>query len=90
MKLACEFGPHKLAFLNIQISLSFNNDLSLNTSVYRKPTETKSILNFHTVCTWIRKSGLIECFLNRAFIACNNWFIFHEEISKLKEIAAKI
>ena len=86
LKFTCEIGPEKLAFLDTQISLSSNNDLSLITSVYRKPTDTKTILNFHAVCYWIWKSGLIKCFLNRAFIACNNWFTFHEEISKLKDI----
>ena len=59
---------------------------SLNTSVYRKPTYTKTILNFHAVCPWILKSGLNKCILNRAFIVCNNWFTFHEEIHKLKDI----
>ena len=86
LKFTCEIGPQKLAFLDTQISLSYNNDLTLITSVYRKPTDTKTIINFHAVCPWIWKSGLIKCFLNRAFIVCNNWFSFHEEISKLKDI----
>ena len=86
LKFTCEIGPQKLAFLDTQISLSSNNDLSLITSVYRKPTDTKTIINFHAVCPWIWKSGLIKCFINRAFIVCTNWFTFHEEISKLKDI----
>ena len=72
LKFTCEIGPHKLAFLDTQISLSSNNDPSLITSVYRKPTDTKTILNFHAVCPWIWRRGLIKCFLNRAFIVCNN------------------
>ena len=28
----------------------------------------------------------MKCFINRAFIVCSNWFTFHEEISKLKDI----
>ena len=28
----------------------------------------------------------MRCFCNRAFIVYNNWFTFHEEISKLKNI----
>ena len=32
------------------------------------------------------KSGLIKCFLNRAFNVCSNRFAFHEEISKLYDI----
>ena len=76
LKLTCEIGPRKLAFQVTQkISLSSNNDLSLITSAYRKPTDTKSILNFHAVCPWILKSGLIKCFLNRAFTVCINCHI---------------
>ena len=86
LKFTCEIGQQKLAFLDTQISLSSNNDLSLITSGYRKPTDTKTIINFHAVCPWIWKSGLIKKFLNRAFIVCNNWFTFHEEISKLKDV----
>ena len=85
LRFTYEIGPQKLAFIDTLISLSSNNDLSIITSVYRKPTDTKTILNFHAVCPWIWKSGLITCFLNRAFIVCNNWFTFHEEISKLKD-----
>ena len=86
LKFPCEIGPHKLAFLDTKISLSSNNGLSLITSVYRKPTDTKTIINFHAVCPWICKCGLIKCILNRAFIVCINWFIFHEEISVVKDI----
>ena len=86
LKFTCEVEPQKLAFLDTQILLSSNNYLSLITSVYRKPTDTQTIINFLAVCPWILKSGLIKCFLNRAFIVCNNWFTFHEEISKLKYI----
>ena len=86
LKLTCEIGTQKLTFLDTKISLSSNNDPSLITSVYRKPTDTKTIINFHEFCPWIWKSGLIKCFLNRAFIVCNNWLTFHEEISKLKDI----
>ena len=72
--------------MDTKISLSSNNVLSLTTSAYRKPTDTMTIINFHAVCPWIWKSGLIKCFLNRAFIVCNKWFTFHEEISELKDI----
>ena len=86
LKFTCEIGQKKLAFLDTQNSLSSNNVLSLITSVHRKPTDTKTIIDFHAVCPWIWKSGLIKCFFNRAFVACKNWFTFHEEITKLKDI----
>ena len=86
LKITCEIGPHKLAFQDTKISLPSNDDLSLITSVYWKPTDTKTILNLHAVCLWILKSGLIKCFHKRAFIVCINWFTFNEEISKMNDI----
>ena len=67
-KFTCEIGPQKIAFMDNQISLCSNNGLSFITSAYRKPTDTKTTLNFHAVCPWIWISDLIKCFLNRAFI----------------------
>ena len=49
LKFTYEIWPYKLAFVDTQISLSSYNDLSLITNVYRKPTDTKTILNFHAV-----------------------------------------
>ena len=77
LKFNCEIGPHRLAFQDTYISLSSNNDLSLITNVYRKPTDTKNIPNFHAVCPCILESGLIKCFHNIAFIICSNWLTFH-------------
>ena len=78
LKFTYEIGPHKLAFLDTQISLSSNNDLSLSTNVHRKPIDTRTILSFHAVCPSIWISSLIKCFINRAFIVCSNWSTFHE------------
>ena len=86
LKFTYDIGPHKLASMDINTSLSLNNDIILITGVYRKPTDTKTILNFYAVLPWIWKSGLIKFFLNRAFIVCSSWSAFHEEISKLKDI----
>ena len=86
LKSTYEIEPHKLAFLDTPISLSSDNDISLNINIYRKPTNTKTILKFHAVCYCIWKSGLIKCLLNRDFIACSNWSTFHEKISNLKDI----
>ena len=58
LQFTCEIGLRKLEFMDTQISLSSNNDLSLITSVHWKPTDTKTIINFHAVCPLIWKSGL--------------------------------
>ena len=86
LRFTYEIVPRKFASMDTQISLFSINDFTLITNVYRKPTNTKTILNFHAICPWIWKSGLSKCFHNRAFIVCCNWFTFHEEISKLKDI----
>ena len=64
LKFTNEIGPHRLAFMDTQISLSSNNDLSLIIGVHRKPSDIKTIHNFHAVCPWIWKSGLVKCFMN--------------------------
>ena len=37
-------------------------------------------------CIFLFIIHILAYFLNRAFIVCNNWFTFHEEISKLNDI----
>ena len=54
-----EIGLHIVAFMDTQISLSSNNDLSLITSVYRKTTDINTMFNFLAVFYWIWKGGLI-------------------------------
>ena len=50
LKFTCEIGPHSVASMDTNISLSSNSDCSLITNVYRKPTDTKTNLNFQAVC----------------------------------------
>ena len=35
------------------------------------------------------KKGLIKCLLNRAFLICSTWKLFHGEVCKLKEFLLK-
>ena len=49
MKFTYEIGPHDLAFLDILISLSSNNDFSLIRNVCMKQTDTKAIIRFNAV-----------------------------------------
>ena len=88
LKFTYKIGQHKLPFLETQMSLSSNNDFSLIRNVYRKPTDTKTVLNFHAVRSWILKSCSIEFFINIFFVyrACSNWLTYNDEISQLKVI----
>ena len=49
LKPTYEIVTHELAFQDTQISLSSNNGFSLITNVCRKPTDTKTIHNFHAL-----------------------------------------
>ena len=62
---------------------------SLKSSVWRKPTHTGVILNYHAVCPLKWKSGLITCLLNRAKTICSTESLFRSEVTKLKEMFFK-
>jgi hypothetical protein len=81
-----ELGDNELAFLDTKVRLPCVDHASVLTTVYRKPTNTDVILNFSAVCPIQWKTGLITCFLNRAYLVCSDWSLFHEEINKLREI----
>ena len=62
---------------------------SLESSVWRKPTHTGLLLNYHAVCPLKWKSGLITCLLNRAETICSTESLFRSEVTKLKEMFFK-
>ena len=87
LKFTSEIGPKELAFLDTSISLPDGDDSSdCSSTVYRKPTNTNVLLNFSAVCPKIWKIGLIKCFLNRAYVVCSSWSLFHKEILTLRDV----
>ena len=70
LKLTHELGPKKLAFLDTEIDLDLISS-NFGSQVYRKPTNTKVILNWTAYCpkNWIL--GLISRLINRAYIVCS-------------------
>ena len=40
-------------------------------------------------CPFQWKLGLITCFLNRAYVICSSWSLFHSEVKELKNIFKK-
>ena len=83
LKFTFELGNSTLAFLDTNISI-VNADFE--SWVYRKETNTNVILNESAVCPIQWKSGLVNCFLNRAWTICSNYKRFHEEVSNLGNI----
>ncbi len=86
LKFTVEIGKKEIPFLDVNVKMF---DGMFETSVHRKSTYTGLCLNFHALCPEIWKKGLIKCLLNRAFLVCSTWKLFHEEVCKLKEFFLK-
>ena len=78
-----EVGPQSLPFLDTRIDL---NGKGYESSVYRKPSYTGLLLNFHAFSPLSWKKGLIRCFLNRAYLVSSNRNFFDLEVSNLARI----
>ena len=83
LRFTAEYPQGSLPFLDVEVSLLEGN---IQTSVYRKPTNTGVLLNFNSVAPNQWKRSLITCFLSRARVVCSNNTLFHEEIRRLKTI----
>ena len=75
----------KLAFLDVEITRT-NNLKPLSTAVHRKETNSDECINYHSIAPEQYKTGVIKTFLHRAYKVCNNWFTFHQEIERIKQI----
>ena len=60
-----------------------------DTCMWRKPTNTGLLLNFHSMCPTTWKSGLIKCFLHRGKYICSNYSLYKQEIEKLRMLFQK-
>ena len=66
--------------LDVEIKI---NDTENCTCMWRKPTNTGLLLNFHSLCP---TTGLIKCFLHRAKNICSNYSLYMQEIEKLRTL----
>ena len=73
---------HSIAFLDVFISVTNNENLTLPT--YRKLTYTGLLLNFKSFTSFSYKISLIKCLIDRSFKICNNWNSFHNDIENIK------
>ena len=78
-----------MPFLDTKIDLPNNINENINCRIYRKSTNTDVVINHDAFCPSKWKTGVILCFLNRAYTVCNNWNIFDEEVSNLSGIFSK-
>ena len=75
-----------LPFLDVEVQLS---ERGCETWVYRKCTNTNTLLHFDAVAPVRWKSGLVKCMVNRAQRLSSSAFHFQNEVAKLKSIFAQ-
>ena len=73
---------HSIAFLDVFISGTNNENLTLQT--YHKSTYTGLLLNFKSFTSFLYKISLIKCLIDRLIKICNNWNSFHNDIENIK------
>jgi len=74
---------NKLPFLDVLVD---NNNESITTKVYRKPTDKGRCLNASSQCPERYKTSVIRYNIRRAHKLCSSWQSFHEEIQNSKQI----
>ena len=79
-------NDNKLPLLDTEIKKIKNQ---LQTSVYRKPTDTNLIMQYTSTCPKAWKLGLINFHLNRALKISSNFLTFKEELFKIKNLLLK-
>ncbi len=79
-------GNDKLAFLDVLVT---RIDGAFSTSLYRKPTFSGLYTHYESYMPDTYRKGLIYTLLHRAFVLCNSWIGFHEEVKFLKQIFIK-
>ena len=72
-----------LPFLDMSI---VNNNGSLSSYWYRKPTDTGLTLNFHSLAPLKYKRSVVISFVHRIYRACSSWSNFHSGITEAIEI----
>ena len=58
----------------------------LQTSVYRKPTDTNLIMQYTSICPKAWKLRLITFYLNKALNISSDFLTFKEELFKIKNL----
>ena len=80
IKFTIEKSTNTLQFLDVDIKISEN---TVDTWVWRKPTNTGLFLNFAAICPIKWKSGLVFCMLHRAKLICSSDWLFFKEVEIL-------
>ena len=76
---------NSLPFLDIYAYITHNDDGTLSTSIYRKPTFSDLYPKWNSYVPKQFKTGLVNCLLNRAWKICSNSDLFHQEIKFINQ-----
>ena len=76
----------KIAFLDLKV---INNNGTLSTTWYRKPSDTGLILNYHAIAPVCYKRSVVSGFIHRIYRSCSSWQNFHESLLLAKDILEK-
>ena len=77
LRFTCEESGSTLPFLDVEVQLS---DRGCETWVYRKCTNTDTLLHFDAVAPVRWKSGLVKCMINRAQRLSSSALHFQNEV----------
>ena len=86
LQFTYELGGDRMPFLDTEVKLSSNG---LESTIFRKKTNTDVVLNHTAIAPTKWKTGLIKCFLHRADVVCSNEKLRKEEINKLRNICTR-
>ena len=77
----------QISFLDVLIT---NDGDQFCTSVFRKEPAIGLFTNYLGFTPFSYKVGLVRTLLHRAFMISSSWFLFHEEIVKIKHYLEKL
>ena len=77
----------RLSFLGMNV---IRSGCCLDTTIYRKPTDTGLFLHYHSHVDARYKRSLLNTMLNPAFQLSSMWKFFHKECERLKEIFSRL
>lgn len=77
-------STNSLPFLDVEISVDTPDKFT--TKVYRKPTNTDVVLNYHAMAPNKWKTSLLKCLLSRARKLSSSQALFDKEVNNIKRI----
>ena len=61
----------------------------LESTWYRKPTDTGLIMNYHSLAPKRYKRSVVSGFIHRIYRSCSTWKLFHDSLEVVKSILEK-